>query len=60
MITKGWRCNGLDVKTAYLQGKHIDCDIYMKPRKECETCNCLWKLNVCVYGLNDAIKGLLL
>ena len=41
------------VKLAFLQGKGIDCDVYLKPPKEVGTKN-LWKLKITVYGLCDA------
>ena len=56
IASKGWRCNGIDVKAAFLQGKTIDRDVYIKPPPEIESQNILWKLNVCVYGLNDASR----
>ena len=56
IASKGWRCNGIDVKAAFLQGKTIDRDVYIKPPPEIESQSILWKLNVCVYGLNDASR----
>ena len=56
LVSKGWESNGIDVKAAFLQGKAIDRDVYIKPPPEFEKHNTLWKLNVCIYGLNDASR----
>ena len=48
-----WRINILDIKSAFLQGKSIERDVFIKPPKEANT-NKLWKLNTTVYGLCDA------
>lgn len=53
IASKGWKCNSLDVKTAFLQGKQLDRTVIVKPPKEADT-NKLWILNKCVYGLADA------
>lgn len=55
IASKKWKCQMLDVKTAFLQGKQLERDIYIKPPTEAET-TCLWKLNKCVYGLNEASR----
>ena len=54
-ITK-WQCQTTDVKAAFLQGAKIDRDIYLKPPKEANCPNSLWKLKKVVYGLNDAAR----
>ena len=51
--TLKWKINSIDFKTAFLQGRLIERDIYVKPPKEAET-NKLWKLNKTAYGLKDA------
>ena len=53
IITIGWEINPLDIKSAFLQGKDISCDLLVKPPKEAKTGN-LWKLLKTIYGLNDA------
>ena len=53
LVSRRWVCNSIDVKAAFLQGKEIDWDIFIEPPPECEKQNVIWKLNVCVYGLND-------
>ena len=50
-----WLLHSLDVKTAFLQGKQINRDVFLKPPPEAATKN-LWKLQKCVYGLGDAAR----
>ena len=54
--SKEWDINSLDIKAAFLQGKDLDRDIYLKPPKEAKCPGKLWKLKRCVYGLNDASR----
>ena len=42
--------NTMDIKSAFLQGKPIERDIYVKPSKEAHTKK-IWKLDATVYGL---------
>lgn len=51
-----WELQALDVTAAFLQGKEVDRDIYLKPPKEAKSPDKLWKLKRCVYGLNDASR----
>ena len=51
-----WNINSFDVKAAFLQGKLLDRDIYLRPPVEAQTKGKLWKLRRCVYGLNDASR----
>ena len=53
--SKKWKINSLDIQAAYLQGKIVERDIFLKPPVEANT-NCLWKLKKCVYGLNEAAR----
>ena len=59
IITNGWEINSLDIKSAFLQGKEISRDLFVKPPKEAKTDN-LWKLLRTVYGLNDISRTLYL
>ena len=52
-ISNRWIIHSVDVKLAFLQGKGINCDVYLKPPKEAGTTK-LWKLKATVYGLCDA------
>ena len=48
----------MDVTTAFLQGRPIERDVYLRPPKATkEDPNTIWKLNVTVYGLADAQKA---
>ena len=42
--------NTVDIKSAFLQGKPIERDVYVKPSKEAHTKK-IWKLDATVYGL---------
>ena len=56
IASNSWSLNSLDVKTAFLQGRPIEREVYVKPPKEAET-NKIWKLNKTVYGLADASRS---
>ena len=53
--TNRWRVKSLDIKSAFLQGKKIDREVYVKPPKEFQNGK-LWKLQKALYGLNDAAR----
>ena len=53
--SKGWKINALDIQSAYLQGRKVDRDIFLKPPIEANT-NKVWRLKKCVYGLNEAAR----
>ena len=53
IATNSWKLHSIDFKTAFLQGKPIERDVYLKPPKECRT-NMIWRLRKTVYGLADA------
>ena len=50
IASNGWTLNLFDVKTAFLQGRPIERDLYVPPPKEAKSTK-LWKLNKTVYGL---------
>ena len=53
--SKGWKVVSSDVKSAFLQGKEITREVIMKPPPEANTrAGVLWRLNVALYGLDDA------
>ena len=55
--SKGWDCESIDIKAAFLQGKDFHREVYLIPPKESDsTPGSLWKLKKCVYGLNDAAR----
>ena len=53
VVTNKWKVHSLDIKSAFLQGKNIDRELYLKPPSKASTTN-LWKLNISVYRLCNA------
>ena len=54
-VSKGWTVKATDIKSAFLQGKEIQRDVYIKPPYEAKRpAGKLWKLKKTLYGLNDA------
>ena len=51
-----WKVNSMDIRAAFLQGKPIERDVYLKPPKEAHTKK-IWKINITVYGLCDAPRA---
>ena len=51
-----WTVNSFDVKAAFLQGKELDRELYLRPPKQANAPGKLWRLRRCVYGLNDASR----
>ena len=49
-----WTPCSMDIKIAFLQGKEIDRDIFIRPPNEANSRGKVWHLQKCVYGLNDA------
>ncbi|XP_066913250.1 uncharacterized protein [Clytia hemisphaerica] len=56
IASNNWTLNSLDVKTAFLQGKEIDREVFVQPPKEANT-KYLWRLSKTVYGLADASRS---
>ena len=57
MSSKNWDMNSLDIKAAFFQGKELTRDVFMKPPKEAKSSGKLWKLRLCVYGLDDGSRN---
>ena len=53
--TNQWKVCSLDIKAAFLQGRQLQREVYVKPPPEFGT-GILWKLNKAMYGLNDASR----
>ena len=51
-----WHINSIDIKAAFLQGKSIDRQLYLKPPKEANCEGKVWLLKKAVYGLSDASR----
>ena len=47
----------LDIKAAFLQGRKIEREIYLKPPEELKLEGKLWKLRKTAYGLIDAARA---
>ena len=56
VVTNKWKVHSLDIKSALLQGKNIDRELYLKPPSKASTTN-LWKLNISVYKLCNAPRA---
>ena len=54
IASEKWQLRSIDYKTAFLQGKEIDREVYLKPPSEFKNRNKIWKLRKTVYGLVDA------
>ena len=50
-----WQIKSLDIKSAFLQGKEIEQEVFLKPPKEAGT-GILWRLNKTIYGLVGASR----
>lgn len=55
--TRGWKLHTIDIKAAFLQGKPIERDVYLRPPREAAVEGRLWKLIKPAYGLNDAARS---
>lgn len=55
--TNKWPLSSIDIKSAFLQGKELKRNVYVKPPKEANCKGFLWRLKKCLYGLNDASKN---
>ena len=53
---EGWNAECLDVKAAFLQGEHLDQDVFVKPPPEVHVEGEIWKLNKAAYGLYDSAR----
>ena len=54
---KSWMIKTTDIRSAFLQGKLLEREVYIKPPKEAGVNNGkIWKLNKCLYGLSDASR----
>ena len=51
-----WKIKSLDIKSAFLQGKEIEREVYLIPPPEASDGRTLWKLNKVIYGLSDASR----
>ena len=52
-----WEINSIDFASAFLQGNHIDREVFLRPPKDICPVHKVWKLKRCIYGLNDAPRA---
>ena len=52
--TMGWKLKAMDVSSAFLQGREIKREVYVKPPAGICEKGKLWRLKRCLYGLADA------
>ena len=55
--SKNWKCETIDTKAAFLQGKQLERNIFVMPPKEVRDDGVIWKLNKAAYGLVDASRN---
>ena len=54
--TEKWTIHTTDISSAFLQGSKMDREVFVKPPKEADLQNKLYRLNKCLYGLKDASR----
>ena len=52
-----WKCETVDVKAAFLQGKSTERDVFVMQPFEAKEDGVIWKLEKVVYGLDDASRN---
>ena len=51
-----WKCQSIDVRSAFLQGQEIERNVFVRPPPEFDEGR-VWRLQKSVYGLNDAARA---
>jgi hypothetical protein len=54
-VNNNWRVKSIDIKSAFLQGRLIQRELFVKPPAGISDGK-LWRLKKCLYGLNDAAR----
>ena len=49
-----WELHSLDITSVFLQGNNIEREVFVWPPSEIMEEGKIWKLQRCIYGLNDA------
>ena len=52
-----WKMQSIDISAAFLQGKPIEREIYLRPPQDICSKSEVWHLKRCIYGLNDAPRS---
>ena len=55
--SQDWALHSLDISAAFLQGENLEREIFLKPPKDVCSPHEVWRLNRCIYGLNDASRA---
>ena len=56
-VNNNWKVKSIDIKSAFLQGCLIQRELFVKPPAGISDGK-LWRLKKCLYGLNDAARGI--
>ena len=56
-LSKSWSLNSINIESAFLQGKEINRELYLKPPKDFARERKVWLLKKTVYGLSDTSKS---
>jgi hypothetical protein len=53
---QGWTARSIDISAAFLQGREIERDVYIRPPPEYRKPGIVWKLKKGLYGLKEAAR----
>ena len=56
VANEGWRVEGSDVRSAFLQAEELDRNVYIQPPPELKKTGYVWKLRKPLYGLDDSSR----
>ena len=57
IASEKWKCESIDIKAAFLQGKKIEREVYLHPPAEVKEDGIIWRLDKAAYGLGDASRN---
>ena len=52
-----WEIQSIDISAAFLQGRKLEREIYLRPPSDVCPRTEVWRLKRCIYGLNDAPRS---
>ena len=52
-----WEPRSVDIKSAFLQSKELDREVYVKPPRDIKKQNIIWRLKKPLYGLSDSSRN---
>ena len=53
-VMMSWLLQSMDISSAFLQGWPLEREVFLQPPSDVCSSDYCWKLNRCIYGLNDA------